>query len=169
MQINGTPMEINGTPLASASTQTQLVMNQLADSAKRFLVSGRSSTANGHQRDQRGRFTHGCRPGPGRPRKIPRRQFVPPLQLYQRCLDMDHSVIAWKSIVNRLGPAGAREFLSDLEAEQGPISFRHLAPKAIAAGEQTGREQNGADGHTRHIKEALEDQRQPRSRRRSKK
>ena len=53
---------------------------------------------------------------------------------------------------------GARrraEFLSDLEAEQGLISFRHLALKAIAAGEQTGREQNGADGRTRHIKQAL--------------
>jgi hypothetical protein len=163
------PMKINGTPLASASTQAQLVMNQLADSAKRFLVGGRSSTANDHQRDQRGRFTLGCRPGPGRPRKIPRRQFVPPLQLYQRCLDMDHSVIAWKSIVNRLGPAGAREFLSDLEAEQGPISFRDLALKAIAAGEQTGLKQNRADDHLSDSKGAPKNKRQSHGRRRSKK
>jgi hypothetical protein len=128
-------MKINGTPLASASTRTQMDMDQLADSGARFQVNGRSSLTNDNHRDKQGRFTSGCRGGPGRPRKIPTRRFVPPLQLYQRCLDMDDSMIAWKSIVDRLGPSGARAFLRDLEAEQGPISFRHLALAAIAAGQ----------------------------------
>src|SRR5438105_1556383 len=83
-----------------------------------------------------GRFMKGCRPGPGRPRKFAPRSYVPPLDLYQRVVDMDHSVTAWKSIVDRLGPPGARAFLDDLEAEKGKISFRHLVLKAIAEAEK---------------------------------
>jgi hypothetical protein len=135
----------DNTPPASASTRAQLVMDQLADSWKRFLVNVRSSLTNYNHRDGQGRFTIGCRPGPGRPRKIPTRRFVPPLHLYQRCVDMDDSVMAWKSIVNRLGPFGAREFMRDLEPEQGPISFRHLALRAITAAQQKALEQNVSD------------------------
>jgi hypothetical protein len=82
---------------------------------------------------------------------------------------MDHSVTAWKSIVNRLGPSGAREFLRDLEAEQGPISFRHLALRAIAAGEQKALEQNGCAGNLKHTKAAPKDKRQHGGTKRSKK
>jgi hypothetical protein len=162
-------MIINGTPLVAATTQAKLATSQLADSAKRFSVNGHASPANDNHRDQQGRFKLGCRPGPGRPRKIPRRQFVPPLQLYQRCLDMDHSVTAWKSIVDRLGLEGARDFLRDLEAERGPISFRHLALRAIAAGEQKALEQPRSAGRLGNSKRASKAKRQSRGARRSKK
>lgn len=45
-------------------------------------------------RNSLGRFTKGCRPGPGRPRKTAPRSYVPPLSLYQRVIDMDNSVTA---------------------------------------------------------------------------
>jgi hypothetical protein len=162
-------MQINGTPLAATSTQTQLVREQLADSGKRFLLNGLCSPSGDNHRDGQGRFKLGCRPGPGRPRKLPRRQFVPPLQLYQRCLDMDHSVTAWKSIVDRLGPEGARDFLRDLEAERGPISFRHLALRAIAAGEEKALEQPRSAGRLGNSRRASNVKRQARGARRSKK
>jgi hypothetical protein len=114
------------TQLAGVSTQTlALVATPLTTNA----------TAIG-QRDERGRFTLGCKAGPGRPRNQGRRSFVQPLALYQRCIDTDHSVAAWKSIVDLRGPKFARAFLHDLEAEQGPVSFRHLALEAITAAEQ---------------------------------
>jgi hypothetical protein len=82
-----------------------------------------------------GRFTKGCQPGPGRPRKLVRK-FVPPSQLLQRGLDMDDSSTTWKLIVDRFGPVATRKLLENIEAEYGPICFRHVALQAIAAGHQ---------------------------------
>src|SRR5438067_1380246 len=110
-----------------ASTRAQIVMAQLADVGDRALsVQSPSSLVVG-ERDARGRFTNGCNPGPGRPRKRVQRYFVSPLNLFQRCLDLDDSKNAWNSVVRRLGPRAARVFLHDLEAEKGPVSFRHVA------------------------------------------
>ena len=160
-------MHINGTPFVPASTRTQMVKDQLADAGKRFLLNGGPTPANNNHRDGQGRFTAGCRGGPGRPRKIDSRRFVPPLHLYQRCLDRDDSIAAWTSIVNRLGAAGARELLRNIEGENGPICFRHLAIQAIATGEKAP-EQNHSNGHLSDSNGATEDRRQSRGTKKSK-
>jgi hypothetical protein len=49
---------------------------------------------------------------------------------------MDDSSRTWKMIVSRFGVNAARSLLENLEAEYGPICFRHLALQAIAAGQQ---------------------------------
>ncbi len=82
-------------------------------------------------RDVRGRFTLGCNPGLGRPRKQANRTYVSALSLIQRVCDMDDTKFAWNSIVDRMGPSAAQEFLEDLEAEKGEVAFRHLALEAI--------------------------------------
>ncbi len=85
-------------------------------------------------RDACGRFTKGCRPGPGRPPKRRPREHVDSEQLFLRSLELQDVVSGWKMIAADLGQAGAREFLKHLEAETGPIRHRHLALAAIAAG-----------------------------------
>ena len=75
-------MIINGTPLVSAATRTQMVKDQLADAGKRFQLNGCPTKTNDNHRDGHGRFTAGCRGGPGRPRKVLPRRFVTPLLLY---------------------------------------------------------------------------------------
>ncbi|HTQ37622.1 MAG TPA: hypothetical protein VMJ32_01265 [Pirellulales bacterium] len=121
-----------------ANDRAELVMAQLEDASTRMLAPRQASPPAivVHQRDPLGRFTPGCPPGPGRPRKLAPRHFVTPLSLYQRVLDMHDSVNTWNNVIQRLGPAAARAFLADLEAEQGPISFRHLVLEAIAAAQR---------------------------------
>jgi len=89
---------------------------------------------NSDRRDAHGRFTKGCRPGPGRPPKPRPRQHVRSGDLFFRSLEIDDVVSGWRMIAGQLGQAGAREFLKHLEAETGPIRHRHLALAAIAAG-----------------------------------
>jgi hypothetical protein len=124
----------------STDDTTKLVITQLTGMNAQTLspVAGatKAQASAMRQRDGRGRFTLGCKPGPGRPRNVARRNFVSPLSLYQRCLDMDQSVTAWKSVIAQLGPKSARAFLYDLQAEKGPVSFRHVALETIAAAEQ---------------------------------
>ena len=138
-------MNINGNGFVSAATRTQMVKDQLADAGKRFQLNGCPTKTNDNHRDGHGRFTEGCRGGPGRPRKVPPRRFIAPLLLYQRLVDRLDSVNAWKAIADRLGIAGARELLFDLEAECGQVCFRDVALKVIAAGPETP-EQECSDG-----------------------
>ena len=131
-------MNINTKEFTPAATRAQLVMAQLEDTCTGAIATRQSPppTIIINHRDNRGRFSIGCRPGPGRPRKVIPRQFVSPLSLYERVIEMDNSVVAWKSIINRLGPSAARAFLADFEAEKGQVTFRHLVLDAIAAAEK---------------------------------
>jgi hypothetical protein len=69
--------------------------------------------------------------------------------LLQRGLDMDDSSNSWNIIVSRFGPDAAGKLLENLEAEYGPICFRHLAIEAIAAAPQTTLTQNNSTKRTR--------------------
>jgi len=49
---------------------------------------------------------------------------------------MDDTSKTWKIIVSRFGPKATKALLKNIEAEYGPICFRHLAIQAIAAAEE---------------------------------
>ncbi len=116
--------------------RVQIIKDNLTDTAHRFLALGPPpNTHTPSCRDTNGRFTKGCQPGPGCRRKQVRK-FVPPAQLLQRGLDMDDSSKTWEIIVDRFGPAAAHKLLENVEAEYGPICFRHVALQAISAGHQ---------------------------------
>jgi hypothetical protein len=127
-------------------TSSPTVLNRLPNFIQAPAPAARNSTAGGDsiasarktiaQRDHHGRFTSGCRPGPGRPRKLERRTLIDPFSLNQRLAEFFLSRGAWNNIVGQLGPKEAREFLADLEAQHGEICFRHVALAAIDTAEQ---------------------------------
>jgi hypothetical protein len=60
---------------------------------------------------------------------------------------MDDSSSTWKMIVKRFGANAARSLLENLEAEYGPICFRHLALQAIAVAEENRLSEQRAPKH----------------------
>jgi hypothetical protein len=86
-------------------------------------------------RGSNGRFTVGCKPGPGRPRKPQKRGYVEDGWLYFWSMEFEKARVAWESLVERMGPVTARKYLAEIEAEHGQIKFRGLALEAIAAAE----------------------------------
>jgi hypothetical protein len=133
-------MNITTTPSIPTTPPPRFIVDRLADTPSPLLTSPPPAMPPKNRltnhRDSRGRFVPGCRPGPGRPRKLIPRRFVPPLQLLQRGLDMDDTSKTWKIIVSRFGPKATKALLKNIEAEYGPICFRHLAIQAIAAAEE---------------------------------
>ena len=86
-------------------------------------------------RGSNGRFTTGCTPGPGRPRKPQKRSYVEDGWLYIWCMEFEKARGTWESLVERMGPVAARKYLAEIEAEHGQIKFRGMALEAIAVAE----------------------------------
>jgi len=89
-------------------------------------------------RDPHGRFSKGCRPGPGRPPKKKGCHSMNPADIYMATMALEDAITAWQSVVARNGPAHARQLLKSLEAEHGPILYRDVALAAIKAAEAGG-------------------------------
>ncbi len=106
-----------------------------ADAGAGMVAAGDQPVEPTGGRAQNGRFTAGCKPGPGRPRRPQKRSYVEDGWLYIWCMEFEKASMAWSSLVERMGPAAARKYLAELEAEHGPIKFRGLAIDAIAAAE----------------------------------